>query len=498
MSHEEQADTSTTESQVPSKAAITEHQISVGGATLGYRAIADWMTLRKIHQPVGKMFHVAYLAEGDGQQRPLTFVFNGGPGAASAFLHVGAVGPNRVEFDTDGALPSPPVSIVANAETWLPFTDLVFIDPIGTGFSRAISPSANEAKKEAVQEPKENKEFWEIDKDIESLGEFITRFLSDHHRWTSPIFIAGESYGGFRVAKMAKALQQDFGVGLSGAMLISPAIEFDGIFGSDYSLTHWLEVFPSLAAAAHQHGRSNLPQEQSLSDVVATAANFAAHDLSTWLAHGELLPLAERTRMAGAMSEMIGLPADLLLEAGGRITSSRFCRELLKNESRLLGRYDASVSAPDPYRDRESYEGPDPTLMSIDRLFAGAVNHQLRSTLNVETELEYRLLCMQVFQDWANQSAGHSFRGATGAMDDLRYGMSLNEHMRVFISHGYFDLITPFHASQRLTALMKLSDAQRDRLQLRNYRGGHMFYSWDESRIAFTADTQQFYEACLA
>lgn len=484
--------------QIPSKASATVHQLTVGRETLAYRATADWMTLRKIHQPVGKMFHVAYLADdGSSHNRPLTFVFNGGPGAASAFLHVGAVGPNRVKFGPRGSLPSPPVSVVANAETWLPFTDLVFIDPLGTGFSRALSHA--DAKKEdaKAKEPKENKDFWEIDKDIASLGEFITRFLSNHRRWTSPIFIGGESYGGFRVAKMAKALQQDHGVGLSGAILISPAIEFDGLFGSDYNLTHWLEVFPSLVASAHQHGRSSFPDQMSLDEAVSTAADFATRELVPWLAQGDSLPEQQRADVAGRAAEMIGLPEELLRQCGGRITSSRFCRELLRDQARLLGRYDASVSAPDPYRDRESYEGPDPTLASIDRLFAGAINHQLRDTLQVETELEYRLLSMEVFQDWANQSAGHSLRGATGAMDDLRYGMSLNEHMQVFISHGYFDLITPLHASARLSALMKLSDAQRGKIRLRNYLGGHMFYSWDESREAFAADARQFYGDCL-
>jgi len=494
------------EAPFPITGSTTEHALELPTAKLDYLATAEWITLRRIHKPVAHVFHTAYIVHSaDSAARPLTFVFNGGPGAASAYLHMGALGPRRVAFGSMGSLPKPPTRIVDNLETWLTFTDLVFIDPVGTGFSRAIEEPKKDAKPAAestekpAADPKENPEFWEIDKDLDSLGEFVCRFLSRHHRWTSPLFIAGESYGGFRVAKMARRLQEDHGVGLSGAMLISPAIELEGLMGSDYDLTYWVDVFPSLAAAAHHHGRArNLPKEATRAEVLQQAEAFAANELVRWLTQGEALPADERNNIVARMSEMLGLPAAVLDRAAGRITATIFCRELLRAERRLCGHYDASISTVDPFPDRHDYAGPDPTLFSIDRLFTGAINHQLRSTLKVDTELDYRLLSMDVHQAWKDKNRDHVFRKLAGAMDDLRYGMSLNEHMQVFIAHGHFDLVTPYYATQRLIALMKLTPQQQEHLRTQNFSGGHMFYSWDESRAAFHSATQDFYKSAAS
>jgi len=474
---------------------VTQHSLSLASGDLAYKATADWIRLRKIQRPIGDMFYTAYVAE--GENRPLTFVFNGGPGAASAFLHMGALGPQRVAFGDQGAIPAPPVQVVDNLETWLAFTDLVFIDPMGTGFSRAIElPKKDDDKSEP---PKEKQDFWEIEKDVDSLGEFINRYLSEQHRWLSPIFIAGESYGGFRVAMMARKLQESHGVPLCGALLISPAIEFDSLFGSDYNLTHWIELFPSLAASARQQGKTT-DELAKLSDEEfrATAEAFAQTELALLLIQGDRLPREDRDQVIARMSELCGLPAPLLERAGGRITSSVFARELLRDQQRLCGRYDGSITTVDPFPDRNDYEGPDPTLFSIDRLFTAAVNHQLRRTLRVNCGLHYRLLSMEVNRAWkVEKSKDHAFRRLAGALDDLRYGMSLNEHMKVFICHGYFDLITPYGSTQRLIDLMKLTPSQQENLTSRNYHGGHMFYSWDDSRQAFLEEAQAFYNSAI-
>ncbi|MEK6237147.1 MAG: hypothetical protein N2C14_20760 [Planctomycetales bacterium] len=503
------ADNVTGDADFPTPSSITKHAINLPGGKLKYRAAAEWITLRKVHQPIAQVFHTAYLAQSKSPgDRPLTFVFNGGPGAASAFLHLGAIGPQRVAFGPNGSLPQPPTQVIDNAETWLPFTDLVFIDPIGTGFSRALrapkkkeeSPKDSTTSESEADAPgdQENPEFWEIDRDLDSLGEFIRRFLSNHNRWTSPLFIAGESYGGFRVAKMARSLQEKHGVGLCGAQLISPAIEFDSLRGSDYNLTYWLELFPSLAAAAFHHGRAkNLSSDATLSSVIEQAESFAQNDLARWLAHGEALPQDDRARILATTSDLTGLPESILDRAEGRITSTLFCRELLRDQRRLCGHYDASVTAVDPFPNRNEYEGPDPTLFSIDRLFSGAVNHHLRANLKVKTDLDYRLLSMQVNESWKDAAKVGVFRKLAGAMDDLRYGMSLNEHMKVFITHGYFDLVTPYFSSRRLTRLMKLAPSQRKNLITENFRGGHMFYTWDESRTAFRASTERFYDSAV-
>ncbi len=478
----------------------TEHTLELPSQSLSYQAIAEWIPLRKIHTPVAHIYSTAYLAHEADQSRPITFVFNGGPGAASAYLHMGALGPKRVVFGETGKLPSPPTQVVDNQESWLSFTDLVFIDPIGTGFSRAIQDTKRSGKSKSDDNssdaPKENSEYWEIEKDLDSLGEFISRFLSKHHRWTSPIFIAGESYGGFRVAKMARKLQEANGVGLCGCLLISPAIEFDSLFGTDYNLTHWVELFPSLVAAAHHHGRCQSTQDSpSIQVVVNEAEEFALSQLNRLLTYGDRLSKEERSSIVQQMSQFSGLSESTIDRASGRIPATLFCRELLRDQQRLCGHYDASITTVDPYPDRNDYEGPDPTLFSIDRLFSGAVNHHLRTNLNVVTDLDYRLLSMEVNKAWKDESQGHVFRKLVGAMDDLRYGMSLNEHMKVFISHGYFDLVTPYFSSQRLVDLMKLVPEQRSNVISRNYLGGHMFYSWDQSRQAFCEDTKKFFQS---
>ena len=485
------------------ESSTTHHTLELNGQQLSYRATAQWTTLRKIHKPVAEVFHTSYFVDTENDvERPLTFVFNGGPGAASAFLHMGALGPQRVAFGESGSIPPMPVEVVDNLETWLAFTDLVFIDPVGTGFSRAIkdAPASKDSSsaKDQSDGPKEDAEFWGIDRDLDSLGELICRILSQLHRWTSPLFIAGESYGGFRVAKMARRLQETHGVGLCGALLISPAIEFEGIFGTDYNLTHWIEVFPSFVATAHQHKLTrNIPDDISQGELVKLAADFATKELSRWLASGDSLPEADRTKIAKRMAELTGLSESFIEQAAGRITPQQFCRELLREHRQVLGLYDASLTTVDPYPDRTNFEGPDPSLLSIDPLFTGAINHQLRSTLKVDSELDYRLICMEVFQKWKNESVEEVFDSAVGAMDDLRYGMSLNRHMKVLIAHGYFDLITPCYATGRQIGLMKLTEDQEQNLATKNYNGGHMFYSWDTSRVAFRNDAAEFYQSAI-
>jgi carboxypeptidase C (cathepsin A) len=385
----------------PRPASTTEHTLPLPDQPLLYRALAEWQFLYEREKPVAELFYVAYLAQTGTQTgaaqaeaqtqaaRSLTFVFNGGTGAASAYLHMGALGPKRIRFNEKGSLPKPPVQLVDNLESWLQFTDLVFIDPIGTGFSRSLSTESGtagpasesdkasetkpEAKKSEDSEPQEIK-FWEVERDLNAIGEFIQRFLSQHQRWLSPIFIAGESYGGFRVAKLARKLQQEFGVGLSGAILISPALEFsllDG--GNDYNLTSWATVLPSLAASAAHHGRARWAGAVGdLTAHLAAAEQFARQTLLPALALGDSLAAADRDAIYQQFADLVGLPLALIQKQSGRIDLAVFARELLRDQQRIVGIYDASITAIDPFPDRLFYEGTDPTLDGLDRLFTGA------------------------------------------------------------------------------------------------------------------------------
>ncbi len=484
------------------KGAQSAHSIRINGTETAYAANADWLVVREREKPVAELFHVYYRsAEGEEdsettKRRPLTFVFNGGPGAASAYLHVGAIGPRRVLFAQDGTPPAPPVALTDNEETWLAFTDLVFIDPVGTGFSRAISEDAAE-EKEKSKDPGE-KEFWKIQKDLSTLGEFIVRFLSAQKRWESPIFIAGESYGGFRAAKLTRLLQERYGVGLNGAILISPALEFALLDSSDYDVLPWIDIVPSLIAAAAHHGKSSLSPDASRDQILEEAERFATERLPELLIKGETMATTKRRQVLAAMSKLTGLSRDLVEMAGGRIDAQRFTRELLRNEGLVCGFYDATITTTDPFPDRNSFEGADPTLRSIERIFAAGINAQLRDRLGLASEREYHLLSMEVNQGWQVDMERHALESQIGATDDLRYGMSLNPYLKVRITHGIYDLVTPYFSSNRIASLMKSSPTARENLSLKHYPGGHMFYAWDESRKAFCADMRQFYRQAVS
>jgi carboxypeptidase C (cathepsin A) len=465
------------------------------GGTLPYGCRAQWTVLRDGEKPVAEIFFTSYMQE-NVSDRPITFVFNGGPGAASAYLHVGALGTRRVAFSEDGTLLPPPTRLVDNAESWLDFTDLVFVDPVGTGFSRVIEKSdpENKAKEEAGSTPKKPRSFFGLTRDLESLGEFMSRYLSENDRWESPVYIAGESYGGFRVAKLARLLTEKYGVGLNGAILISPALEFALLDTSDYDLLHWLDGFPSMAAAAAFHGKSGMfSPDTPLEKILAEAESFATTDYATFLAQGASMPSVRRNRIMGRASRMLGLSKEMMVRSEGRIRQHRFVRELLRDQGKVLGLYDATITTRDPFPDREGFEWPDPTLAGIERVFTAGINKRLRSEIGVDTEREYHLLSHEVNKAWKIDVERHALMSQIGATDDLRYGMSLNPFMKVFITHGVYDLVTPYFSTNRIRNLMRLDPGAADKLTVRHFGGGHMFYAWEKSRIAFRDEMKAFY-----
>ncbi len=493
----------------PPKGSTTEQNLPALG--LVYHATADWMILRKKEKPVAEMFYVSYAANlslEQSSQRPVTFVFNGGPGAASAYLHVGALGPRRIQFAADGSMLPPPARLIDNESTWLSFTDLVFIDPIGTGFSRTIDEEPSKGKdsgpgpvsgRGSGAEPKDNEEFYRLTRDLESLGEFMSRFLSKNHLWSRPVFIAGESYGGFRVGKLARLLQEGYGIGLNGALLISPALELSLLEGSDYDILMWTDVFPSLVATASHHGKSKtFPKNTQLDSVLREAERFATNDLVRVLIAGMGMAETERNAIFTRAADMLGLPYEFVRERSGRISVPAFSRELLRSERKVVGLYDATIVANDPFPDRELYQGADPTLFSTERVFTAGINQQIRETLKVETEREYHLLSLKVNGAWKIDTRKHAFESQVGATDDLRYALTLNPHMKVFITNGLYDLVTPYFASDRLKALMNLAPEQAKQVSVRHFKGGHMFYAWEESRTAFRRAAEDFYVSAIS
>ncbi len=472
-------------------------------ASIEYTASANWILLRKKEKPAAEIFSVSYVASGDGD-RPVTFVFNGGPGASSAFLHMGAVGPARVAFPADGTLPRMPPRLVPNEDSWLAFTDLVFVDPVGTGFSRVVRAEAKDGRKDGGEgkpgdKDDREREFFGYKRDLESLCEFLGRWLSSNRRWGSPVFIAGESYGGYRVGRLMRLLQESAGIGLNGAVLISPALELTLLNASDYNVLAWVDLLPTMVLAAVHHGRSRAfaggtPRE----DVLREAEAFATGDYATLLTRGAAMPESDRERILARLADLIGLPAELVARAEGRIASTVFSRELLRDRRQVLGLYDATITSTDPFPDRLEFPGPDATLAGISPAYTMAINQHLRSEIGVQTDREYTLLSYEVNEAWRNDALEHFFVPPVGATDDFRYGMSLNPHMRAFITHGQHDLVTPYYATDRLRNLMRLAPGVADRLTVRHFEGGHMFYAREDSRREFTAAISAFMADALA
>jgi carboxypeptidase C (cathepsin A) len=490
----------------PPPGAQTSARWTGGAKPLGYTATAKWLVLRKKEKPSAEIFSVSYVADGGDRNRPVAFVFNGGPGASSAYLHMGALGPQRVDFPSDGTLPELPPKLVQNESSWLAFADLVFVDPVGTGFSRIIEPDkqgGNGEKKPEQQgegEKPDPNEYFGQNRDLESMCEFMGRWLSENDRWGSPIFIAGESYGGYRVGRLVRMLQEQTGIGLNGAILISPALELTALAPSDYSVTTWVDLLPTMAGGAAFHGRSRaLPAGTSLDEVRAAAEEFASGEYATFLIRGAFLGVSERERTLERLAEFLGLPLELVVRAEGRVNPFFFARELLRDERKVCGFYDITITGTDPFPDRlEQGATPDPTLAGIGPAYTAGINRQLRSEIGVRTDREYRLLSIEVNQAWKEDTQRHFFAPPEGATDSFRYGMSLNPHMKAFLTHGRYDMATPYYASDRLRNLMRLDPITTGRLTVRHFEGGHMFYAWEESRRAFGAAIAEFVASALA
>ena len=484
---------------------VTNQAIKIGGKNLVYETRAEWVLLRKEEKPVAEMFHVAYLLKDQKQeQRPLTFIFNGGPGAASAFLHIGAIGPKRIFFNENGTAPKSPVLLMDNMESWIQFSDLVFIDPVTTGFSRVItnpccSENADKNNSSPQTEVSHDTEYYGLNSDLNSLGKFIIKFLSKHKRWDSPIYIAGESYGGFRAACMAKRLQSEFGVGLNGVVIISPVFEFITIDPTDYDMQSWLNIFPTLAiVAAFKKKKKKYSKETPINKIAKEAEIFANNEFLKFLSLGTILSKQERANIISEMSAYTGLSKEDLYKSEWRINHARFGKRLLHKERKLCGLYDASVTGIDPFPDRYNSNEPDPTLASFKRLFAAGINAHLRKNLELETERSYLLLNCKAGENWKLESSKYDFfKRQIGATDELRFGMALNPHMKVFITHGYYDLVTPYYSSIRIINQMRLDPSLKKNLVVKNYKGGHMFYTWDESRKEFSKAMKSFFkETC--
>lgn len=450
----------------------TDQSIELPGRTLRFKATAGSIPLNNGEDGslLAEVAYVSYTMDGDAH-RPVTFVFNGGPGAASAYLNLGAVGPWRLPLDRL-AISSPP-ALRPNGETWLDFTDLVFIDPPGTGYSR-IAGSGDDARRR----------FWSVDGDADALAVFIRKWIEQTGRQQSVKFIAGESYGGFRAPKVARKLQ-DQGVGIRGLVMISPVIDFASFGTRRQSAMTWVAHLPSMAAAA-MDARDQFNRE-ALGDV----ERYAAGDYLLDLLKGER-DAAAVARISARVAGFTGLDPALVKRLAGRVDSSTFRRELHRAQGLVGSAYDPNVTAYDPYPHSENSQYSDPVLDDTRAPITGAMTDLYQHVLHWRVDRPYQLLNHEVSSHW-DWGRG---RGAPQVFDDMRQELASDPQVRVVVAHGANDLVTPYFADQLLLDQMPVFGSP-DRVKLAVYAGGHMFYNRDASRRALRDDVEAMLRAAM-
>jgi carboxypeptidase C (cathepsin A) len=447
---------------------VTEHSIDIPGGKLAYTATAGTLSLfDQSGERSAAIFYTAYVVKNaEAANRPVTFVFNGGPGAASAYLHLGLVGPRIVTFPGNDPTAA---RLQDNPHTWLAFTDLVLIDPVGAGWSRPAKADGGGA-------------FHGVRSDAQSLAKTIALYLAKNGRGNSPKFILGESYGGFRAAKVAQALQREQGIAVSGIVMVSPLIEGALTFGSSrFALGAALQL-PSLAAA-------ELERKGTFSkEALAEAEKFALTDYLTTLAGPR--PTGDAARAFYArVAQISGLPEDVVTRSRGFIRDA-YVKHLRSAEGKIVSRYDASFAAADPFPEQENARGPDPLLDSLTRAYGGAFAAYARDELGFKTEMTYILLASDIAGKW-DWDGG---RNSASVTDDVRELLAMTPSFRLMVAHGYSDMVTPYAATRYVfDHLPPIGDPSRT--QLRLYRGGHMFYIDHDSLKAFATDAKTFYQS---
>jgi carboxypeptidase C (cathepsin A) len=445
----------------------TKQTLALPGRTLAFSATAGSIRLFDDKgEPQAEIAYTAYQLDGaDPVTRPVTFLFNGGPGASSAWLQLGNVGPWRLAINAEAAISSAPPDLVPNAETWLDFTDLVFIDPVGTGYSRFIATGDDVRKR-----------LFSVDGDVNSIALTIRRWLEKSDRLLSPKFVVGESYGGIRGPKIVRELQIEQGVGVKGLILLSPVFDFREYSGS--SILQYVASLPTMAAVARE--AKGPVTRADMADVEGYARGDFLADLIKGLADTEAT-----TRLADRVAALTGIDQAVSRRLAGRFDVAEFRREFDRREGKVTGRYDASITGLDPYPDSSFYRFSDP---SGDPLYAPLTSAAVDLTtrrLNWRPDGSYQVLSSAVGKAW---DFGHGQHPAE-SISQLREILALDPKLKLLVGHGLFDLATPYFGSKILLDQLP-AYASPDRVKLVVYPGGHMFYSRDASRQAFRAEAQ--------
>ncbi|MBK7875836.1 MAG: peptidase S10 [Planctomycetes bacterium] len=479
---QEPAKTAKDATEVADREIPTQHELALDGQKLSYTATAGTLLLRaEDGKKKASVFFVAYTKNGvaDPAERPVTFSFNGGPGSSSVWLHLGALGPKRVDLGPEGLGAPPPGRLVPNASSWLAFTDLVFIDPVSTGFSRAAPGETPD-------------EYHGVDGDVRSVAEFIRLWTTRSARWASPKFLAGESYGTTRAAALADELQSRHGMYLNGIVLVSAVLDFQTLradVGND--VPHPLYL-PTLAAAAFYHGKLAPELSKDLRATLAEVEGFASNEYARALARGVALPDEERAVIAAKVARYTGLAPEFVLDCNLRVDDERFYKELLRAERRTVGRLDARFTGTD--RDAAGATAEyDPSYSAIQGPYTAAMNDYVRRDLRFESDVEYEILTGRV-HPWKFDGAENRYLNVA---ERLRGAMTRNPALRVFVACGYYDVATPYFAAQSTFDHLGMDRELRARIELAHYEAGHMMYVRPKDLEQLGKDAKAFYAKAL-
>jgi carboxypeptidase C (cathepsin A) len=471
---------------------ITQHKARIGGKPVAYTVTCGTMVLREESEkegnaegqkPKASVFFIAYTRDEvkDKGKRPLTFSFNGGPGSSSVWLHLGVLGPKRVSMGDAGALTPPPYGLIENQHSLLDQTDLVFIDPVGTGYSRMVSGE-------------KAKEYHGYQRDLESVGNFIRLYTSRYGRWLSPKFLIGESYGTTRAAGLSGYLQERHGLFLNGLMLVSSVLDFQTLrFDPANDLPHILYL-PTFAATAWYHRK--LPRAAShkapLKKFMNEVRRFALGEYASALLKGSSLEPEERHQVLAKLSEYTGLSRDYLERCNLRPEIMRFCKELRRHERLTVGRLDSRFCGSDRDAAGEGFEY-DPSYAAIQGPYTAAMNHYVRQELGFESDLPYEILA-GLYSNWSFKEFENQYLAVS---ETLRKAINQNPSLKVWVGNGYYDLATPFFATEYTFSHLNLEPPLQQNIVMRYYEAGHMMYVHLPSLAQIKKDLAEFIESAV-
>ncbi len=465
------------------KSFITTHQISNGGKIIRYKAIASETYLKnKSDEAVASIWSVAYVQEGlsDLTKRPVTFVFNGGPGSASVWLHMGMFGPELVKVNSDAKEDdgAAPYNLVNNKNGLLDLTDIVFIDPVGTGYSRVVGKGKVE-------------DYWGLNEDAKSIAQFMRQWITKNNRWFSPKFIAGESFGTTRAVAVANTLEKDGqNMALNGLILISQALDYAGSTSVHDNITSYLTYLPSMAATAWYHKKAG--QGKTLESFINECRNYTFNSYAYALYRGSLLNEIEKNEVAEKLSYFTGLNKDYILKSDLRILMHRFQKELLADQGLALGRLDGRFMGNEIDKLSDGPHLGDPSSYQVSAAYTAALNHYNASVLNVKMDRPYITSNDKIYKNWKWRTVPLGKQWEPDFINvarKLSETMRRNTEMKVMVACGYFDLITPFFDAEYTFSRNGL---EREKVEMTYYEGGHMMYTHEPDFIKLSNDIREF------